>query len=93
MFEHYSELDTGDIGLVGKEALRLFQGLTLDPPRALTASFIDRLFQEVATHRRGDSIYLDFKVIPKDHGGSMSTALTLLPLARWAGLRGLAAGV
>jgi len=61
VFEHYSELDTHDKGLVAKDNLRLFQGLTLDPPRALTATFLDRLFEEVPTHRRDGVAYLDFK--------------------------------
>lgn len=64
VFEHYSELDTSDVGLVSKASLRLFQGLTLDPPRALTATFLDRLFQEVPTHKREQDAektqYLDF---------------------------------
>ena len=50
IFEHYTELDTEDCGLVSKDALRLFQGLTLDPPRALTRAFFDRLFEEIPTH-------------------------------------------
>ena len=65
VFEHYSELDTGDTGLLTKESLRLFQGLTLDPPRALTATFLARLFQEVPTHRREGvdaEPCMDFKV-------------------------------
>ena len=50
IFEHYSELDADECGLVSKGALRQFQGLTLDPPRALTGTFLDCLFQEVPTH-------------------------------------------
>jgi len=61
VFEHYSELDSADSGFVGRDALRLFQGLTLDPPRALTATFIQRLFQEVETHRKDGEAMLDFK--------------------------------
>jgi serine/threonine-protein phosphatase 2A regulatory subunit B'' len=61
VFEHYSELDTKDCGLVTKDALRLFQGLTLDPPRALTSTFINRLFEEVPTHKRDGEVFLDFK--------------------------------
>jgi len=75
VFEHYSELDTSDVGLVAKASLRLFQGLTLDPPRALTATFLDRLFQEVPTHARagGDAEavrHLDF-------GGFLDLTLAL----------------
>lgn len=59
--EHFCELDTNEWGLVTKEALRLFQGLTLDPPRALTAAFLHQLFQEIPTERREGETVINFR--------------------------------
>lgn len=51
VYDHYLELDVDRNGMLTKQELRMFQGLTIDPPRCFTKAFIDRFFEEVETHR------------------------------------------